>query len=388
MITVALTATAAVISDTRTIGPTASAPGATAGGAAAFNSCPRHVRELYQPPAGHHPAGATVPTDPIAAQVCVYFADRGVPTALLWAGRLSQVLARTMTLLLDQRGGTGFSCDVNYPTFVRLKYQPGQVVSLLAGGCGPEYISTASALDALPPSSSLGVSGLIDPAPILTRRLLRVPNYIGQPLASAARRGAVPVYELAQPRVPFGQVVWQQPLPGPKPGGSKGGVDVVVAAGPQPQCRAAQLQGRGQPGEPLTGDTTIENIELIDTSPHACSLQGRITLHGIGHNGRADTRTASQPIEPVLVLSPNTTPRTLAHDPSTALIGTFSFAGAGEYNGGPCPRPNSPSAWSLTLSDHGNLRIPAEPDDFGRFATCHRTLTFAHLPNPSAFQLL
>lgn len=302
----------------------------------AFGSCPRQVHVIWRVNMAHGPQGTVVPPDPLAGQLCVYTSDRGAPTPLRFSALLSRTGARALALLLDRRGGPGPSCDYGHPALLRLSYQSGRVISRLAQGCDPELVWTPGGRRALSPSGTLAVGGLIDPPLTRGGRVSRVHDYLGRAVAVAGRdfrRDFKPpqglsLDELSGSGAPFGRVVWQTPLPGSAQAGGSAGANVIVAVHPEPLCRANQLRGRYFNGQPVMAGLHLGSIELIDISPRPCSLRGRIALHGTARNGGADTETYVQPVGPALVLSPATTPPTLASDPASGLIATFSFTGS------------------------------------------------------------
>lgn len=365
---------------------------------AAFSPCPRQVQTIRGTPTSrHHAPRALLSPDPIAAELCVYslLGKYGSPAVLRAYALLSAPQARTLTLLLNSRVGRGPSCDGGFPTLVRLSYRGGPILSMLAAGCDPESLSTPAGTEVLSPTASLGVGGLLDPPLERNGRVTRVVDYIGQRLAAAARdakrhlRAAgeihVTLYELNDPAAPFGQVVWQTPLRGTEQDAESGSVGLIVATHHAPPCRANQLLGRYANGGNGTGDH-FGNIDLLNTSPRACSLNGRLTLHGVGTDGRPDTNTVSEPVGPPLVLSPKTTLRLLDHDPATALIATFGFAGDARDdpqapNGLCYDHETVPRAWLLTLSTGDTLRIRnGAPGEGGPFYSCHGSLSFALSP--------
>jgi hypothetical protein len=156
--------------------------------AATFDACPRHIQEIQRAPTSHKPVRAVVPLDPIAGGLCVYSADgaKGSPPVLQWSATLSEARARTLTLLLDSRGGRGPSCDAGYPVFMRLRYRGARVLSTLAAGCDPELLSAPTGVELLSPTASLAIAGLLDPPLNHGGRTTRVFDYIGQRLATAA----------------------------------------------------------------------------------------------------------------------------------------------------------------------------------------------------------
>jgi len=362
--------------------------GAASNTSVGFGSCPRHIQDIFRTPATHRPTGAVAPNDPLAGQVCVYSDNKGAPSILRFSGLLPKTRARTLVSLLDQRGGRGYSCDGGDPALIRLRYQSGRVLSTHVVGCHPELVSTPAGLEALPPAASLAVEGLIDPPLTAGPRVTRVPDYIGLPLPAAARafgrrypaagQYAEPVDEVEDPSVPFGQVVWQLPLPGSQETAGQASAEFFVAVHSSPPCQADQLSGRFRNGEGLTGGQHTGAVELIDTSAHPCSLRGPITIRGLGSNGRADTRTVSEPVRPTLVLSPDTTLQTLGQDPAAALIAGLEFVGdrTNDPAGGPCrPHETVPKVWALTLGNGDTLRLPnGAPGEGGRFLTCREWL--------------
>jgi hypothetical protein len=356
---------------------------------AGFRTCPRNVQEIRRTPASTPPGGALVPRDPIAAELCIY-TDEGPkgtvrPLPLLqWSALLSQARARTLTLMLDTRGGRGPSCDAGYQVLTRLRYRNARSISALAAGCDPELLSTPTGVNVLSPTASLAVGGLLNPLLSDGGRVTRVSDYIGQPLAPAALAAqrvlrpagdVVSAYEINDARAPFGHVVWQIPLPGTKQDVGSGSMELIVATRRAPRCRATQLLGRYWDGGNATQDH-FGNIALLDTSPEACTLEGRLTLHGVGADGRADTKTVSEPIGPALVLSPRTSTRMLEHQPATALIAAFGFAGGADGPQGPC-YDTFPRAWSIALSTNVTLRIAnGGAGAGGPFYSCRGSLSF------------
>ena len=361
--------------------------------AAALGPCPRHVQTIRRAPTSRNHVRAFVPRNPIAAELCVYslLGKYGSLAVLKASALLSAPRARTLTLMVDSRG-RGPSCDVGFPVLMQLRYRTGRVFSALASGCDPELLSTPTGTEVLSPTASLAVGGLLDPPLNPGGHVTRVFDYIGQRLATAvtaARRHLkaagevhVTLYELADPGAPFEQVVWQTPLSGTEQDAASGSIGLVVTMHRAPPCRADQLLGRYANGGNGTGDH-FGNIDLLNTSPRACSLNGRLTLHGIGTDGQPDTSTVSEPVGPVLVLSPKTTLRTLEHDPASALIVTFGFAGDARDdpqapNGLCYDHETTPKAWALTLNTSTTLRIPnGAPGEGGPFYSCHGSLSLA-----------
>jgi hypothetical protein len=230
------------------------------------------------------------------------------------------------------------------------------------------------------------VAGLIEPPLPTGGRVTRTFDYLGLSLAAAARAGkwrvsapgeGAQLYEVDDPGVATGQVVWQVPLPGTKQHGSETGAQLFIAVHPAPPCRADQLKGRYQNGQAVMAGMHLGSIELVDASPHACSLRGRIELQGLSSTGQADTETYSQPVGPPVVLSPRTTLWTFRDARATALIATFGFIGSSAAPDGPCQTRNiTPSAWTITLSNGTALRITNHaPGNGGPFYTCQGSLT-------------
>lgn len=369
--------------------------GGPAGRAAGFvpGSCPRQIQARWRPNMAHRPEGTVVPLDPLAGQLCVYKTDWGGPIPLRFSAHLTGAEARALSLLLDRRGGPGPSCDYGHPVLMRLRYPSGRVISRLAEGCAPELVWTPGGRRELSPSGTLAVGGLIEPPLTRHGRMTRVPNYVGQRLATAVRsfqrrfhapgEGLAP-YELEDPGVPFGRVVWQTPLPGSaEPAGGAGG-NVIVAVHSEPLCRADQLLGRYINGQGLTAGLNLGGIELFDTSAHTCSLQGRIALHGIASGGRAATQTYSQPVRPPLVLSPRTTLTTVEHDPASALIATFSFTFSSPIG---CRAPKVIQAWTVTLGNGSTLRITNRSGDRALYS-CGESLSRGLTPRLAGVELL
>lgn len=363
---------------------------------AALSRCPLHVRALRRTHASHTHVRAVLPLAPIAAELCVYStgAVEGSFGRLQWSALLASARARTLTLFLNS-GGRGPSCDGGFPVLMRLRYRSASVVSIVAAGCEPELLSTSAGTQALSPTGSLGVGGLLDPPLQRGGRVIRVADYIGHRLAVAARAARrnlkpaglahVGLNELNDPNARFGRVVWQTPLPRTRQDATSGSIGLIVAVQHAPTCQADQLLGRFANGGNGTGDH-FGNIELLDTSSRACSLGGRLTLHGVGADGRADTKTMSEPVGATLVLSPRATLRILQHAPATALIATFGFAG----NARDDPRaPNGicydhetrPKMWSLTLRSGVTLRFAnGAPGEGGPFYSCRGSLFFGLSP--------
>ena len=173
-------------------------------------------------------------------------------------------------------GGRGPSCDVGFPVLMQLGYRTGRVFSALAAGCDPELLSTQTGTEVLSPTASLAVGGLLDPPLNAGGHVTRVFDDIGQPLATAAAAAQrnlkaagevhVTLHELADPKAPFGQVVWQTPLPGTEQDAGSGSIGLVVATHHAPPCRAGQILGRYANGGNGTGNH-FGNIELLNTSP-------------------------------------------------------------------------------------------------------------------------
>jgi hypothetical protein len=363
---------------------------------AAFSPCP-HMQATRRTPTNRAHVPAIVPMDPIAGKLCVYSMEgaKTSPAVLRWIARLSEARARTVALLVDTRGGRGPSCDVGFPVLVQLSYRTGRVFSGLAAGCDPELLSTQTATKVFSPTASLAVGGLLDRPFNPGGHVTRVFDYIGQPLASAATAARrhlkaagevhVTLDELVDPGAPFEQVVWQTPLPGTEQDAASGSIGLVVATHHASRCRADQLLGRYANGGNGTGDH-FGNIDLLNTSAQACSLKGRLTLRGIGADGRPDTNSVSEPVGPTLVLSPRTTLRMLEHDPAAALIVTFGFAGDARddpqaANGLCYDHETTPKAWALTLNTGATLRIPnGAPGEGGPFYSCHGSLFFGLSP--------
>jgi hypothetical protein len=371
------------------LGVTSRSPDAARNMRAAFSACPRHVHAIDQVPLKPSQAGTMVPLDPIAGQLCVYSFDRGAPTTLQWTAALLRGRAGTLALLLDRRGrpgGRGGSCDGGHPALIRLRYPNSVLRSILTAGCDPELVSTPAGLKALSPTGALPVAALIDPPLTRGDRVTPVPDYVGQPLASVARafrqhfhatgEGLSP-YELIDPAVPFGQIVWETPLPGTAQAMGSTGASLIVAVHSEPPCRADQLRGRYANGEAGVGDQ-FGGIEVIDISSGPCSVKGRLTLHGVDSDGRPDTDTVTEQIGQTLVVSPSTTLRTLERDPAAALIMGFGFSG----NASRCyDHETVPKVWSLTVNTDVTIRIPnVAPGERGRFYSCYGNLSFGLSP--------
>jgi hypothetical protein len=357
---------------------------------AVFGACPGHVEQIRRAPTRQERA-AVVPLNPTAGELCVY-ADPNQKLslpALPLTALLPETQARTLSLLLDSRGGLGPSCDAGFPALIRLRYQDAHVLSLLATGCDPELLSTPTGDRALSATASLAVGGLLDPPALHGGGgRVRVGDYIGQALPTAGRAARrdlkaafefrVSPYELNEPTASFGHVVWQTPLAGSEQYASFGPLVLIVATHRVPPCRADQLEGRYQNGGEAM-QSQFGAIDLLDTSPRACSLTGRLSLAGIGATGQPDTNTVSEPIAPPLVLSPRTTLRALARDPAAALIATFSFTRPliDEANGN-CNHRETPTAWSLTLNSGVTVLLAnGATGEGGPFSSCRGNLSFA-----------
>lgn len=244
------------------------------------------------------------------------------------------------------------------------------------------------------PTASLAVGGLLDP-PLNGDRATRVYDYIGKRLTTAVRAAEVHLAaagvvdvglgEFYDPRAPFGEVVWQLPLPGTDQDVGFGTADLIVATRRAPSCTASQLLGRYENGGNGTGNH-FGNIDILDISNRPCTLAGRLELHGLGANGRTDTATVSERIEPALILSPETTLHTLATHPAAALIATFGFAGDARddpraRNGLCYSHETIPEVWALTLKGRYTLRIDnGAPGEGGPYFSCYGNLTVAFSP--------
>ena len=296
-------------------------------------------------------------------------------------------------LLLDSSGGRGPSCDAGDPVLIRLRYGHERVFSAIADGCDPELLRTPSGVTVMGPTASLAVGGLVDPLFTAGARVDRVLDYIGLTFATAsavaARRLSAPAtavalpYELNDPRVPFGQVIWQIPLPGTKEAVGSGSVTLVVAVRHAPPCRAGQLLGRYEDGGNATQDH-FGSIELQDTSSRPCRLSGRVSLHGLSGDGRPDTESASEAVGPPIILSPRATARAPERFPPRALIATIGFAGGVSMCYG---HETVPRTWSLTLGRLTTVRIantapPGLSGKGGPFYTCRGGLSFGLSPPP------
>jgi len=342
---------------------------------AAFAPCPRAVQA---PGYYSHPGSvrAAVPRGPVAAQLCVYRGAKAGPAQLAETAVLSASRARTVALLIDTRAGSGSSCDAGSPVLLRLRYPGGTTFSGLAAGCSPEVLATGGRLEVLAPEASLALGGLL-PAPP-GGRTVRVPDYLGRRLAQV-RPTPLSLYELTDPSVPFGQVVWQTPLPGTRQGAA-GGVQLVLGVHPAPPCRASQLAGR-YTGTGAGAGSYIGGIALADSSAQPCTLTGRLTLTGLRASGEADTATASERLRPGLVLSPGAGPRLTP----PALIAVLGFAGPNDDATQTCFHHETvPAAFSITLGTGGTVRVLNRAvATGGPFRTCHGGLSFASAAGPS-----
>lgn len=362
---------------------------------AGFAPCPRSVNELGRVPARRGPIGPAIPSAPLAGDLCVYSTGLVQPSRprLQWAAPLSQPRARTLALLLDSHGGRGPSCDVGYPVLIRLRYRTAGVLSALADGCDPELLRSPGGVRVMGPTASLAVGGLLTPEFNRGARLERVLDYIGLRFAiasatagrrlSASGTGTVLPYELNDSGVPFGQVIWQIPLPGTEQSVGAGSVSLVVATRPASPCRSGQLLGHYEDGGNAT-QNHFGSIELLDTSSRSCSLSGRLALQGLSGEGRPDTESASEPVGPTIVLSPRATARAFTRFPPRALVATIGFGGNASMCHG---RETVPRTWSLTLGTRARLRIAntaplGVSGKGGPFYSCRGGLSFGLSPPP------
>lgn len=179
--------------------------------------------------------------------------------------------------------------------------------------------------------------------------------------------------ELSDPAVPFGEIVWQSPLPGTRESAASAGVQLVVAVRAAPPCRASQLIGR-YTGTGAGAGIYIGSIALANSSPKACTLSGRLALSGLSADGHADTVTVSERLEPALVLGPRATPRPRRPD----LVAVFGFAGPNDDASQTCFHHETiPSTFSLALSAGGTVLVANRGRATGGpFRTCHGGLSF------------
>jgi hypothetical protein len=330
-----------------------------------------------------------VPLDPTGGELCIYetVIREEITPALQARVLLSRARARTFAELLDTRGGAGKSCAGQSPVILRLRYRRSQTLPAIASGCDPEVLSTPAGVEVLSSAASNVLGGLLD-APIDSDGAIRVFDYIGRPLASAAAAairhlksaGAVNVgvAELNDPGVPFGRVVWQFPLAETEQDATSGSVDLIVATHHSPPCLSNQLLGRYQTTGFATGNI-FGRVDIIDTSPQACSVTGSLTLTGIARDGRPDTHARSTTLGSALVLSPLATLRTVAHDPAATLAVSVGLSGDNRddpkaANGLCYSHETVPKMWSITLSTGAHLLIPNGGPGEKQFGSCHGNL--------------
>jgi hypothetical protein len=349
--------------------------------------CPRSVTTT---PRDARPHGvASVPADPIGGELCVYSEAKSPPAMLEASMALPASRARTVALLIDGRA-PGSSCDAGSPVLLRLSYAGGRMLSALASGCSPEVVSIAGRISALSAQGSLALGGLLT-LPLNGGPTIRTPDYIGQPVRSvvaAARhwlRGSIPpavgLGELDDPGVTFGQVVWESPLPGSLQSAQAPQLSIVVGVHRAPRCTADQLLGRYANGGNGTGNH-FGNVILLDASPRACTLSGRVRLHGVDRRGAADTGILSVRFSPALVLSPGATARDVLRGPTGALIATFWFGGNARDDVSGTTTCYShetvPYAWTLDLGSGGTVRFAnGAPGEGGPYDSCHGAISFA-----------
>lgn len=364
--------------------------------AAGFAPCPERVPARLGAP-GRFSEPAPAPPGATGLQLCVYRVPIRKPATSAVLARtaiMSRAQARTFTRLIDSGGGDRWSCDDGDPALVRLRYAGGRTRSLLAAGCAPELVRTPTGVRRLSSTASFAVGGLAQPPLIRSDPVTATFDYLGRRLAIAVREAhrnfpgagsaAVFDYELDDPTVPFGRVVWQRPLAGTAQDALVGEVELVVAVHPAKACRADQLEGRYRNGGNAT-ESHFGSIDLLDVSGRPCTLEGRLELTGLDAAGRPATDTVSGRIAPGVVLSPGATVTTLDRDPAAALIAGVYFSGNAAGANGLCYRHETiPVAWSLMLAGAGAaaaLRIEnGGPGAGGSFFSCRGSLSFGLTP--------
>jgi hypothetical protein len=187
--------------------------------------------------------------------------------------------------------------------------------------------------------------------------------------------------ELNVPSLPLGTVIWQTPLAGLAHDADNPDVSVLVSSRRVSLCHTKQLLGRYLGGGRGTG-MHFGSIAILDVSPQACLLTGRLELYGADHSGRRVTDQRSQLVSTngFFALTPNATPKLLRRRTPAAMIATFGFSGNERDPASPdglCHHPAMPQTWHLTVNRTERIGFANRPDPYnGPFATCHGQLLF------------
>jgi hypothetical protein len=313
---------------------------------------------------------------------------RRLAAAALLSGPRATALAR---LLDTRRSGDGSSCDAGLAVLVQLRYRSGRAVTATAAGCDPERLAIATggtfAIHSTVTANAL--SGLFD-LPLGGLRI-QTPDFIGRQLASAIHAIAhapgvavdpgVSLAAVIDPATRFEQIIWQDPLPDTRQDAASFSFGFVVAVPRARPCRAGQLVGHFQEGGSGTG-LSFGSIEILNRSDAPCGLRGSLTLTGLNRTGQRATHTITEPISSQLVLSPDTSIRTLVQHRGASLSATFIFAG----NARDDPRPphglcyaheTTPTDWLIRLRTGGEFRFKNGGRHDMPFSSCRGDLISA-----------
>jgi hypothetical protein len=139
-------------------------------------------------------------------------------------------------------------------------------------------------------------------------------------------------------------------------------INVIVALPPAPTCRAAQLRGTVDGGEPGAG-TAFASLVLRDVGRETCTLRGPIKLSAV--DGHGDVLA----VQAVGVQGTGRSPLVLSPVPegrgrrvesslaSRALLSSTDFAGN-------CSRSETPSGWRVTLPSGGRPAVVDHDADY------------------------
>jgi hypothetical protein len=182
-------------------------------------------------------------------------------------------------------------------------------------------------------------------------RTFPAPNLVGLSLSAATRRDPhlMVVGEIVESRRVRPTVVVVD-TPAGVPVGTHD-INVIVALPPAPTCRAVQLRGTVDGGEPGAG-TAFASLVLRDVGRAPCTLRGPIRLSAVDGDGDvlATRRVAVQGTgSALIVLSPGPTGRGRRLDASLsarALLSSTDFAGN-------CSKSETPSGWRVALQSGG-----------------------------------
>jgi hypothetical protein len=330
------------------------------------------------------PIARPLALDPSAVTVCVYNDPiRGDVDVASFAGSttLTGSTARTLIRLIDTDPRPRSGCDGGSPVVLFIRYRRS-MVRAKAAGCSPERLSGPRGVSL---TGSVGLQGLY--AEPLSGRGLRVPSVVGDSLPAAVTRLAafyarhpadagtsigahagrliplvLQVTEHFAPGAKLGTVIFQTPLP-KLANDSLDQIDVLVATPSEPRCRERQLVGLWSGDEFGTGDT-FGGITFGDRSATACRLTGRLSLQGIGPDGRPDTPKLSWRLPAPFVLSPRARLAHVSLRTEATLTGSVGLAGDSRDGPGPaglCAHETVPAVWRIRV-DGVILRVRNGPN--------------------------